>query len=93
MQRLEKSYIEVVSVDRPITEYSRDLLKGADIIVFPEYGLTSTNVEGGDVLSLTQVVPHPADQVVLYLLNQTSNHTQVGSGGAAEGSVVMVVMG
>lgn len=51
--------------------------QGADIIVFPEYGLTSTNLEGGDVLSLAQVVPDPADQVVLYLLNQTSNYTQV----------------
>ncbi|KAK8388842.1 hypothetical protein O3P69_020657 [Scylla paramamosain] len=68
--------------------------QGADIMVFPEYGLTSTNLEGGDVLSLAQVVPHPADQVVLCFLNQTSSHTQVLrelSCGAAQLKLYLVV--
>ncbi|XP_045135531.1 biotinidase-like [Portunus trituberculatus] len=68
--------------------------QGADIIVFPEYGLTSNNLEGGDVLSLAQVVPHPADQVVLCLLNKTSSHTQVLrelSCGAAQLKLYLIV--
>lgn len=52
-------------------------MKGADILVFPEYGLTSTNLQGGDVLSLSQVVPHPKDYVVLCQLNYTDDHTKV----------------
>ncbi|KAG0696504.1 hypothetical protein GWK47_026508 [Chionoecetes opilio] len=53
-------------------------LKGADILVYPEYGLTSTNIEGGDVLSLAQVVPPPADIVVPCDANHTDQqHTQV----------------
>lgn len=50
--------------------------QGANIMVFPEYGLTSTNLEGGDVLSLAQVVPRPADLVVPCFLNHTNDHTQ-----------------
>lgn len=47
-------------------------------MVFPEYGLTSTNLEGGDVLSLAQVVPRPADYLVPCHLNYTNEHTKVG---------------
>lgn len=64
-----------------VTGSSRNSLKGADIMVFPEYGLTSTNFEGGDVLSLAQMVPRPEDLVVPCFLNHTNHHTQVRFGG------------
>ncbi|XP_069157408.1 vanin-like protein 2 isoform X2 [Procambarus clarkii] len=38
--------------------------QGADIIVFPEYGLTSTHVAGGDIITLSQLVSDPADHIV-----------------------------
>ncbi|KAG0725550.1 hypothetical protein GWK47_038440 [Chionoecetes opilio] len=64
---------------RVFLEYARlASQQGADILVYPEYGLTSTNIEGGDVLSLAQVVPPPADIVVPCDANHTDQqHTQV----------------
>ncbi|XP_053642932.2 pantetheinase-like [Cherax quadricarinatus] len=50
--------------------------QGADIMVFPEYGLSSTDVSGGEFLSLTQLVPHPADHVLPCHLPD-NNFTQI----------------
>lgn len=63
-------------------------MEGADILVFPEYGLTSTILEGGDVLSLAQVVPRPADSVVPCHLNHTDDHTQVAQSFGGTSAVV-----
>lgn len=68
--------------------------QGADILVFPEYGLTSTNLQGGDVLSLSQVVPCPEDYVVPCQLSYTDDHSKVLgelSCGAAQLQLYLVV--
>ena len=42
--------------------------QGADIIVFPEYGLTGLNFyekEENHFISLTQKIPNPRDKIIL----------------------------
>ncbi|XP_042241712.1 biotinidase-like [Homarus americanus] len=69
-------------------------IQEADIIVFPECGLTSINVTGGDFMSLTQVVPNPLDLAIPCDFQDITNYTQVMktlSCGARELEMYLVV--
>ncbi|KAK4304401.1 hypothetical protein Pmani_023644 [Petrolisthes manimaculis] len=68
--------------------------QGADMLVFPEYGLTSTNLTWGDFLTLTQLVPDPDHHITPCSLTNPTDYTKVLrdlSCGAAELGMYLVV--